>query len=187
MIKKYIILGVLSLTILCNTGFASEVKKGGIPKEHLKKSLSQLPWKVGIWGVDEVITAIKKKEPVIFIDTRPESFLAEGSVKGAFCLPYNIKGTKNNILTEASLLAAIKKSGYKKGTAKIAFFCQGPKCHRSYNATYIAVKEWGFTPEEIIWFRDGYPLMLKKIKETARLKRKARKYLSKEGLTQLSK
>jgi len=71
------------------------------------------------------------------------------------------------------------------GADKVAFFCQGPKCHRSYNASYVAVHDWGFDAAQVVWFRDGYPNLFKAVSENAKLKRKPGRYLCASSLTKL--
>jgi hypothetical protein len=49
----------------------------------------------------------------------------------------------------------------------------------------MAVTQWGFKPENVIWFRDGYPNLIKDIKADPKLKRKAAQYLSPSGVKDL--
>jgi rhodanese-related sulfurtransferase len=161
---------------------AEEVEKGKIPAGHLKKSFKSLPWKSPIWDIDEAITHLKAKDKILWVDTRPEAFFKKGSIQGAVLLPFNKTGGNGNVLTQEKLESAIKDAGMSKDTAKIVFFCQGPKCHRSYNATHIVVTKWGFNPQNIIWFRDGYPTLFNKVKVDPKLKRQAKTYISDEGI-----
>lgn len=166
---------------------ATEVDKGKIPVERLNLTYKILPWKAAVWDIAEVIPVLKKgAKDCLFIDTRPKNFLADGTVKGAICLEYGKAGEATNILTEASLKKAIADKGLNKDTAKLIFFCQGPKCHRSYNATYMSVTKWGYKPENIVWFRAGYPYLFKHIKDSAKLKRRAGKYITQEGINKLA-
>ena len=164
---------------------AGEVSKGQIPQEHLASSFKQLPWGVAIWDVPEAIEHLKKDTSVLWVDTRPESFFNQGTVSNAVLLVYGKKGNTTNTLTPESLAKALADKGLSKDTATIAFFCQGPACHRSYNATYMAVTEWGYSPEKITWFRAGYPHLLQEVKSNAKLKRRAKRYLSDAGVRQL--
>ena len=100
-------------------------------------------------------------------------------------MPYNKSGAEGNLLTAAKLQELLGARGLTKNTAKIVFFCQGPKCHRSYNAAYVAVDQWGYNPENIIWFRAGYPYLFKQVKANAKMRRRAKMYLSDRGLSQL--
>ena len=165
--------------------YANEVNKGQIPADHLAKSYKTLPWGVEIWDVDEAVSHLKSKDKVLWIDTRPNAFFEKGSVRGAVLMPYNKTGEKGNELTKEKLGAALAAAGMSKNSTKIVFFCQGPKCHRSYNAAYITVTQWGFDPKNVIWFRDGYPTLFKKVKETPKLKRRAKRYISNDGISQL--
>lgn len=164
---------------------AQEVEKAGIPENQLSDSYKKLDWGVAIWDVDEAVSRLQSKEPTIWIDTRPESFYMKGTVRDAILLPYNKQGAKGNEMTAETLSKAVSNAGANKENATIVMFCQGPKCHRSYNATFLAVTEWGYQPENVIWFRAGYPLLLAAVKDDPKLKRKAKKYLSDEGVKQL--
>jgi Rhodanese-like domain len=188
MLKKkfFSIMALLGIIALMSSPLnAAEVKKGAIPAEHLSKSYKMLPWNVAVWDLPEAVKHLKAKDEILWVDTRPESFYKKGSVRGAVIMPYNKSGETGNDLTPESLEAKIKSAGMAKDSIKIAFFCQGPKCHRSYNAAYIAVTEWGYKPENIVWFRDGYPILFKEVKKNPKLKRKAKRYISDAGLSQL--
>lgn len=167
------------------SSYAAEVGKGQIPDDQLAPSYKQLPWGSPIWDVDEAIAQLQNDEKVLWVDTRPESFFQKGTVKDAVLLPYNQKTATDNVLTKESLDKAVADMGIDKDSGKIIIFCQGPKCHRSYNATYVAVTDWGYKAENVIWFRAGYPLLLKEIKGNAKLKRKAKKFISDEAVKQL--
>lgn len=164
---------------------ANEVDKGGIPESELASSFKKMAWGSPVWDNDEMLQAYNDGAKVLIIDTRPDSFFQKGTLKDAILLAYDKSGSAENTLTEASLAEAISKAGLTKETAKIVFFCQGPKCHRSYNASFAAVKQWGYSPDSVIWFRDGYPNLVKKIQDDPKLKRKANKYLSEEAMKSL--
>lgn len=184
--KSYVLLlMVFCIVSQASTGFAQEVGKGKIPVEHLSKSLKTLPWGSPIWDVDDAVTQIKSKKKILWIDTRPESFFKKGSVKGAVLFPFNQTGKDGNSLTKEIVEQQIVKEKMTKGDAVVVMFCQGPKCHRSYNAAFIAVTEWGFKKENIVWFRDGYPILFKKVKASPKLKRRAKKYINEAGLKQM--
>lgn len=176
---------VTGLLFVSQKAYAVEVEKGMIPAEHVDVSCKKLPFEVAVWDAEEAVAQLKKDEKHLWIDTRPASFYDKGSVRDAILLPYNKTGADGNELTPESLEEALKTAGMTKDTAKVVFFCQGPKCHRSYNASYVAVKDWGYDPENIIWFRAGYPFLLKAIKNDPKLKRRAKKYISDSGIKQL--
>ncbi len=165
--------------------WAQEVDKGKIPTDQLALSFKKLAWGSPVWDVDEALSALKKGKNIVWVDTRPESFFQKGTIRNACLLIYNKKGMAENTLTPESLEKAISAAGFTKDTTTVVFFCQGPKCHRSYNAAYTAVTDWGYNPDNIVWMRAGYPLLLKEIKENPKLKRKAKKYLSAEGMKHL--
>ncbi len=173
------------LALGATQSLAKEVNKAQIPSEHTAKTCKSLPWGAKEWDLDEAVAGLKKDKNLLWVDTRPGSFFKKGSVRNAVLLPYNKSGKKGNICDKESLESKISAAGLSKDNCRIVFFCQGPKCHRSYNAAYKAVKEWGFAPDKVVWFRDGYPALLKQVKADPKLKRKAKKYISDEGLSQM--
>jgi len=187
--KKSLIVGALGLGCLLalqvGPAMAQEVNKGKIPEAQLETSYKTLEWGAEIWDTAEAVGHLKKGDNLLWVDTRPASFFNKGTVRGAVHLIYNKAGMEENTLNADSLAAAITEAGMSKESAKIAFFCQGPKCHRSYNASFAAITEWGYKADNIIWFRSGYPYLLKEVKDNAKLKRKAKKYISDAGLKEL--
>lgn len=175
---------LISISLL-GTTWAQEVNKGEIPTEYLAKTCKSLPWGVKVWDLDEAIPLLNNGEKILWVDTRPDSFYEKGTVRGAICLTYNKTGEEGNALDSNKLENAVKGAGLSKENAKIAFFCQGPDCHRSYNAAIVAVKQWGYSPQNVYWFRDGYPELFKHVKGDSGLKRKAKNYLSDAALSQL--
>ncbi|PLX92640.1 MAG: hypothetical protein C0619_05405 [Desulfuromonas sp.] len=175
----------LSLTLLTTQSFAQEVNKGEIPADHLAKSLTTLPWGVQVWDIDIALEKLAKDDSCVWIDTRPESFFEKGTLRNAILSPYDKTGKEGNMLTADVLAETISQAGKTKDSATVVFFCQGPKCHRSYNASYVAVSQWGYDPARIAWFRDGYPTTLKKVSTDAKLKRRAKRYLSDAGVDSL--
>ncbi len=168
-----------------STGIAHEVDKGKIPSDQLALDYKMLPWGAPIWDVPEAVSHLAPGNTILWVDTRPASFFTQGTVKGAVLLVYDKKGSAANTLSAESLTKALADAGLSKEKATIAFFCQGPECHRSYNATFVAISEWGYKPEHVIWFRAGYPHLLQDVKNDAKLKRKANQYLSEAGVSQL--
>ncbi len=165
---------------------AQEVAKGKIPADHLASSMKVLPWDVAVWDVAEAVKALNAKDSkILWVDTRPTSFFKQGTVRNAVLLVFDKTGAEypagEPVLTKESLDAAMKATGAET----VVFFCQGPKCHRSYNASYAAVKSWGLDPAKVVWFRGGYPNLFKQVSETPKLKRKAKKFLSDEGLAKM--
>lgn len=180
-------LAIFTFFCLCISAplMAQEVDKGKIPADQLAKSYKKLAWGSAIWDADEAVEQLQKGENILWVDTRPESFFKKGTVQDAVLLIYNKKGMPENTLTPESLDKALADKGIAKDKAIIAFFCQGPKCHRSYNASFAAVTEWGYAPEQVVWFREGYPFLFKKVQSDAKLKRKAKRYISDDGVKQL--
>ncbi len=164
---------------------AGEVEKGQIPTNQLEQSYKKLDWGATIWDVPEAVAALKEGKDTLWVDTRPESFFKKGTVANAVSLTYNKKDNEENTLTPVSLDKAMSDKGIAKDKATIVFFCHGPQCHRSYNASFAAITEWGYSPEQIVWFREGYPFLFKEVQENAKLKQKANRYISDSGVKQL--
>ncbi|MCK5097385.1 MAG: hypothetical protein KAR45_04740, partial [Desulfobacteraceae bacterium] len=113
-----------------------------------------------------------------------------GTIKNAVHIVCDLKGTaipasdKANALSKDRLEAEIKKIDPDINSVTVIFFCQGPKCHRSYNAALRSVSEYGMDFTKIVWYRDGYPNLEKYILENPKLKRKISKYLRGDVLNQ---
>lgn len=167
----------LMLLVFTSVLMAQEVGKGYIPNNHIVKSYKKLPWGASIWDAADAISFIQSKKQAIWVDTRPASFLKKGTVKNAVNLLYDKQGNSKNQLTQKTLDNQLIIAGLSKKDAKIIFFCQGPKCHRSYNATYVAVKKWGYNPENIVWFREGFPQLKKIISTDRKLVRKTKQFI----------
>lgn len=180
-----IIVGLICCLSGIPAGIAGEVNKGGIPAAHLEGSCKQLPWGVPVWDTQEAAAHLKSDEKILWVDTRPAALFNKGTVRNAILLSYDKSGEPGNELTKESLESALSTAGMSKADAKIAFFCQGPECHRSYNATFVATDKWGFAPENIIWFRSGYPILLQEIRSDPKMKRKAKLFISDTGMENL--
>ncbi len=177
---------LVCMALLSGAVIAQEVPKGKIPAAHLDASMKELPWLVAAWDVEDAVPAFKSKESkILWVDTRPSSFFKQGTIRDAVLLVYNQAGSDypagEPVCTKESLEAAMAAAG----ADKVVFFCQGPKCHRSYNAAYVAVKDWGIDAAKVVWFRGGYPNLFKAVGKEPKLKRKAKRYLSDEGVSQL--
>lgn len=174
---KFATMFVAVLVMAGGVCLAGEVGKGQIPEDHLQAGMKVLPWKVAVWDVDEAVAAIQGGEKILWVDTRPTSFFEQGTVRDAVLMVYDQSGATypdgEPLCTSESLKAAMQAAGAEK----VVFFCQGPKCHRSYNAAYVAVMDWGLDPSQVVWFRAGYPQLFKAVSETPKLKRKAKRYV----------
>ncbi|RKY34169.1 MAG: hypothetical protein DRP78_06940 [Candidatus Omnitrophota bacterium] len=173
---------ILGCFFSVNTGIVQceEVDKGKIPEKFLDKSVKELPSGIKIWDEQEAMAALNDSEAkVLWVDTRPNLFFKAGTLKKAVLLVYHKneqlldtdKGA-TSFLTKESLAEAMEK----EGAEKVAYFCQGPKCHRSYNAALHSVSTWNLSADQVIWFRAGYPNLLKYIQSDQKLKRKMNKY-----------
>jgi hypothetical protein len=161
-----------------------EVAKGKIPAQFLDPGLKELPSGIAIWDVDEAIAALKDKQAkYLWVDTRPGSFLKIGTTKNAVNLVCDLQGVPipetdaPNAISKDKLFAAMKKIDPDINSVTVVFFCQGPKCHRSYNAALRSVKEYGLGVDQVVWFRGGYPNLEKHILSNPKLKRRITKYL----------
>ena len=177
---------LVCMALFAGAVVAQEVPKGKIPGTHLDTNLKELPWLAAAWDVDDAVAAFKTKESkILWVDTRPSSFFKQGTVRDAVLLVYDKAGSEypdgEPVCTKETLEAAMAAAG----ADVVVFFCQGPKCHRSYNASYVAVKDWGLDPAKVVWFRGGYPNLFKAVGESPKLKRKAKRYLSDEGVAKL--
>lgn len=161
-----------------------EVDKGKIPEKFLNKQLKDLPSGIAIWDVTESIKALTEKTPnILWVETRPSIFSKMGTIKNSALLVCDLIGKpipaadKPNEMTKEKLLAEMKKINSDISKVTVVFFCQGPKCHRSYNAAIRAVKEYGLSASKMVWLRAGYPDIEKKILNTPKLNAKRTLYL----------
>ncbi len=167
-----------------------EVAKGKIPANHLDESLKELPSGIPIWDLEEVMPALKNAEAkILWVDTRPNSFFKQGTIKKAVLLVCDLMGVpipdadKGNAISKEKLTAEMKKIDADINKVTVVFFCQGPKCHRSYNAAIRSVKEYGLNESKVVWFRAGYPNLEKHIKEDPKLNKRITKYLKGSTVT----
>ena len=90
-----------------------------------------------------------------FIDVRKDKdFYTTGTIPGSIHLEYKFEKAIYNgetNLTKEKIQEILKN---KRG---VIFFCNGPKCPRSFNASIAAVNQWGISPEKIKWYRNGAP------------------------------
>ncbi len=190
--QKYFksILGVMALCLvwvgICSAQAAfQEVDKGGIPEQFLDVNLKQHPLGFKIWDEKEAVSNLQEKgEKLLWVDTRLLHLYTGGTVKNAILLTYDKNETlpeaergETRILTKESLETEMKKIDADLNNVIIVFFCQGPKCHRSYNAALRAIQQWGFKLEQVIWFRSGFPGLFSYVKENPELERKMNKFL----------
>lgn len=154
-----------------------EVGKGKIPTEYLAKSVKELPSGIKIYDVPEAKANLNTPN-MLWVDTRPQSFFNSGTLKKSVLLVYDKKGkavAANDAkfeLTEPSLLDAMAKVNSDVSQVTVVFFCQGPKCHRSYNAALRAVSDYKISSDKVVWFRAGYPAMIDHYQNNPKLKRK---------------
>ena len=182
------IIFTIFLSLIASTSIhAQEVEKGQIPAQFLEPTLKKLPSDIAIWDEEETMPALKGETDVLLIDTRPRSFYDDGTFKEAIFLLYHkdeqltdANKDETDVLTKDSLMKAMEESGKNK----VMFFCQGPKCHRSYNAALRAVSEWGLSPDQVVWGRAGYPVLLQHIQADPKLERKMNKYFKGKVVSQ---
>ena len=169
----------------------SEVAKGKIPDKFLDKAVKILPSSILIWDNEEVIHALKDKNgQYLWVDTRPGSFLKIGTIKNAVNLVCDLNGIPipaadlDNAISKEKLVAEMEKINPDISKVFVIFFCQGPKCHRSYDAAIRSVAEYGFSPSKVVWYRDGYPNLEKEVLDNPKLKKRISKYLMGDVLNQ---
>lgn len=191
--KQYALSLVVGFILLCWTGliFAAteckeceEVAKGNIPEQFLDPGLKMLPSGIAVWDVEEAIAALKDQDgKYLWVDTRPGSFLEIGTTKDAVNLVCELQGLPipdadaPNAISKEKLFAAMKTIDPDINSVTVIFFCQGPECHRSYNAALRCVKDYGLGVDQVVWFRGGYPNLEKHILSDPKLKRRITKYL----------
>lgn len=191
--RQYVFSLAVGLMLLCCTGLifaateckeCAEVAKGNIPAPFLDPCLKMLPSGIAIWDIEEAIPALKAKQAkYLWVDTRPGSFLEIGTTKNAVNLVCDLQGIAipeadaPNAITKDTLFAAMKTIDPDINLVTVVFFCQGPKCHRSYNAALRCVKDYGLGVDQVVWFRGGYPNLEKHILANPKLKRRITKYL----------
>ncbi len=90
---------------------------------------------------EELIELFDKFDNLVLIDSRIPADKSAGYIEGAIALPN----------TETTVEALAKHIPSK--TTPVAFYCNGPKCGRSYKAAKIAIKA-GY--KNIYWFRGGW-------------------------------
>ena len=174
--------GLIFAAVECKE--CEEVAKGKIPAQFLDPSLKILPSGIAIWDVEEAMPALKDKgSKYLWVDTRPGSFLEIGTTKNAVNLVCDLQGVPipdvdaPHAITKEKLIEAMKTVDPDINAVTVVFFCQGPKCHRSYNAALRCVKDYGFGVDQVVWFRGGYPNLEKHILTDPKLKRRISKYL----------
>lgn len=187
--KKFWFMLILAICLVAAAAWAKckeceEVAKDQIPEQYLEPTLKVHPAGFAIWDIEEAVTALKKGgSDYLWVDTRPESFLKIGTIKSAAHLVCDCKGVQipeeqyGPALTKERLMKAIGKAAASSGPVTVIFFCQGPRCHRSYNAALRAVNDFGLDSGRVIWFRAGYPNLEKHILENPKLKRRINRYL----------
>ncbi len=154
-----------------------EVDKGKVPKEFLNKTVKVLPNGIKIWDEGEAISQLNRmNRRILWVDTRPSSMWRSGTIRSSVNLVYH-KNEKFLFSSEKQKLTKNSLNSVRRGKTKIVYFCQGPKCHRSYNAALRSVKNWGIPASQVVWLRAGYPKIYKYIQSNPRLKRKIKKYL----------
>lgn len=179
----FFLMGALTY-VLAECIECTEVAKGKIPAKFIDKSIKKLPSGVEIWDIEEAVRALKdRKTKILWVDTRPASFLKLGTIKNASLMFCDLKGNpipkseQDHAISESLLISEIQKVDKDINNVKVVFFCQGPKCHRSYNAALRSVSEYGLDETQVIWFRDGYPILEEHILNTPKLKKRINRYL----------
>lgn len=90
---------------------------------------------------EQVVDLVSTESELVIIDSRKPGQFIKGHIQGA----RNIQDTK---MTEELLAKHVPSK-----SMPVIFYCYGPKCLRSANASTHA-KKWGYT--RIYWFRGGW-------------------------------
>lgn len=175
--KKIVMALIFALSFTLLFAAIPEVDKGKIPNQYINSAVKKLPNGITIWDAQEAITAIDSgNTSYLWIDCSPKQIFATSTLKPAINLVYhkNEEVWKQNAgprLTRATLNAR------KSGKTKIIYFCQGPRCHRSFNAALRSVQNWGIPVSQVVWLRAGAPGVLKHVLTQPQLKSRMNKYI----------
>ena len=179
------LIGAISFSFAGECAECKEVAKGAIPEKFLDESVKELPSGIKIWDTKEAFAGLENAEAkTLWVDTRPSSFFKQGTIIKAILLVCDLKGKdipaedKDKAMSKEKLLAEMKKIDADINNVKVVFFCQGPECHRSYNAALRSVSDYGLDVSKIVWHRGGYPNFETHIKNDPKLNRRVTKYLS---------
>ena len=96
---------------------------------------------------EEIFELAEELDDLVIIDSRKPSDHAKGHIETSI----NLTDTKTNAESLAKLLSS-------KST-NVVFYCNGPKCSRSYAASKNAI-ELGYS--NVYWFRGGWAEWLDK-------------------------
>ena len=116
---------------------------------------------VGELEVLSFIKQMQKRDDMMLIDARKESWYNYRTIPGAVNIPFNY--IKNHEAHEFEYEAYLKKMGVEidrhvrfdfRHAKKILVFCNGPWCSQSI-AFIEALIEAGYDPEKIKWYRGG--------------------------------
>ncbi len=91
------------------------------------------------------------REDVVLVDNRAPDLFQLGHLPKAVNLTYKEQGSEENVMTKDSL-------GPYKGKTLI-FYCSGNR--RAFHASNAAIK-WGWRPEKVFWFKEGFPFWKEK-------------------------
>ena len=156
-----------------------EVAAGDIPAKFLDVKVKELPLGIEIWDIPEMVKALENVDgTILFVDNRPVKAFETATVKPAVSLVVTQKGVpvpaadEPNEMTRERLVQAMKDLNNDTAKVRVVFICLGPKCHRAYNAALRCVIDYKMDPSQIIWFRAGFPSLLKHIQDTPRLSKK---------------
>jgi rhodanese-related sulfurtransferase len=78
---------------------------------------------------------------LVIIDSRIASEFKQGHIAGSISIPQPQMASQKGKLPTSK-------------TTPLAFYCNGPKCWKSYDAAKMALG-WGFT--KVYWLREGLP------------------------------
>lgn len=96
------------------------------------------------------------KQGAKFVDTRKIPEYAAEHIKGTISAYYDEKGGRSNKIVNFDTSHDIYHNARlpKEKTTKLIFYCNGPKCWKSYKAAVVSFKD-GY--QNVYWLRDGIP------------------------------
>ncbi len=110
-------------------------------------------------GVSRITTAELEQlfvaERWAFVDVRKDRDLREkGTIPGSYHAEYKFEGSEYKGATRLTQRTMRRLLEDYDG---VVFFCNGPKCPRSFNACVVAVQAWGVPGSRIRWYHNGVP------------------------------
>ncbi len=89
------------------------------------------------------------------VDVRKDADIQnKGTIPGAYHAEYKFEAARYTGATKLTKEIVQRLLERYRG---VVFFCNGPKCPRSFNACVAAAQFWGISSDRIRWYRGGVP------------------------------